>query len=91
LWLILDRNAGAVDSLSQSMRLTEGNRTSLFLLFLIAMGIGLVGGFIPFSFLFTAPFIYLMMAVAYLRMTGQTTADMLRNPPPQMALAPPPR
>ncbi|NUQ72879.1 MAG: hypothetical protein HUU21_04915, partial [Polyangiaceae bacterium] len=88
LWLILDRNAGPLDSLSQSMRLTEGNRMSLFLLGLIAMGISLVGGFIPFSFLFTGPFIYLMMAVAYLRMTGQTTADMLQNRPMAMGMPP---
>jgi phage FluMu protein Com/uncharacterized membrane protein len=89
LWLIVDRNAGAIESLGQSMRLTEGNRLSLCLLFLIAFGISLVGGFIPFSFLFTGPFIYLMMAVAYLRMTGQPTADLLIHRPPQGMPMPP--
>jgi phage FluMu protein Com len=89
LWLIIDRKAGAIESLGQSVRLTEGNRMSLFLFFLIAFGISFVGGFIPFSFLFTAPFIYLMMAVAYLRMTRQPTADLLINRPPQGMPMPP--
>jgi phage FluMu protein Com/uncharacterized membrane protein len=92
-WLIVDRKAGAMDSLSQSKSLTEGNRVSLFLLLLIIWGISLVGAFIPFAGLFTSPFIYLMMAVAYLRMSGQRTADMLMTSPVGMApaMAAPPR
>jgi hypothetical protein len=58
---------------------------SLFLLLLITFGINLAGMFIPFSFLFTGPFIYLLFAVTYVRLTGQRTADMLM---PQAGIMP---
>ena len=81
IWLIVDRNATAGQSLSLSKELTHGNKLNLFLLMMVAFGISMLGGFVPGASLFTTPFLYLMMAVTYLRMTGQSTADMLMPAP----------
>lgn len=80
MWLIVDRNAGAMESLGLSRQLTEGNKLNIFLLTLIVFGIQMVASIVPFGGLFTAPFIGLLFAVAYLRMSGQSTADMLTSP-----------
>jgi uncharacterized membrane protein len=80
MWLIVDRNAGAMESLGLSRQLTEGNKLNLFLLMLIIMGIQMIASVVPFGGLFTAPFIGLLIAVTYLRMSGQSTADMLNAP-----------
>jgi hypothetical protein len=45
------------------------------------MGISMVAGFVPGAGLFTTPFFYLMMAVTYLRLTGQPTVVELAPPP----------
>ena len=89
-YLIVDRNAGVVESLSLSRQITSGNKLTLFggfvLIALLAFvtglptcGIGVLFG--------VGPYAALLMAMFYLAMSGQTTADQLRydawqNPPP---------
>jgi uncharacterized membrane protein len=77
VWLVLDRDTGALESLSLSNQLTVGNKLNLFLILLLAFVIHLVASFIPLAGLFSVPFIVLLFAVTYLRITGQSTADML--------------
>jgi phage FluMu protein Com len=71
-WLIVDRGAGAIESLSRSKQLTDGNKLYLFLLMLLVVVINGVAGLVPFAFVFTMPFIWLLMAVTYLRLSGES-------------------
>jgi phage FluMu protein Com len=81
-YLIIDQNLGVIDSLSRSKELTDGNKGTLFLLALVAIGLEIAGmlalcvGVIP-----VIPFLSLMSAVTYLAMTGQPTADQLQERP----------
>ncbi len=74
-YFIIDRNADALESLTLSRQFTNGNKVSLFVLFLALLGINIAGlAACCIGFFFTMPFTQLAMAVAYLAMTGQPTA-----------------
>jgi hypothetical protein len=98
-YFIIDRNADPIESLSLSRQITSGNKLTLFVGGLLA-GLLLIAGMAAccVGLLFgTGPYVALLMAMFYLAMSGQTTADQLRydawqNPPPTMApgLSPPP-
>jgi hypothetical protein len=75
-YLIIDRGAGALESLQLSMQVTRGNGLQLFLLWLLAFVFNVAGLLACFvGLFFTAPYTYLMLAVAYYAMTGQPVAD----------------
>lgn len=87
MFLILDRNAGVMESLELSRQITAGNRLWLLLIFFVisilapmgclACGVGAA---------FTYPFATLVVAVTYLSMTGQPTIESFsRNNPPPMS------
>ena len=80
-YMILDHNAGAVDSLRFSWEATRGRVGTLnavyALLFLLNLG-GLLACFV--GLLFTLPFTGLMLAVTYLSLTGQPLGG--RKPAP---------
>lgn len=88
-YMIIDRNAGVVESLSLSKQFTYGNKLMLFAILLVA---NLVCGFINqacgLAAFVTVPFLSLLSAVIYLVMTGQATADE-RYPSSPRYLAPP--
>jgi phage FluMu protein Com len=72
--LIVDRDMGVIDSMSVSKSITQGNKLLLFvlgILFMLLMFAGLLA--CCFGIFATAPFAYLMLAVAYLVMCGQQT------------------
>ncbi len=73
-YVIIDRNTGVIDTLSLSKQATTGNKLNLFLLYLVAAGIAILG-LLAFcvGYLFAMPLINVMLAVAYLSMTGQAT------------------
>lgn len=76
-WGILDRNVGPIEALRLSAVITQGNRFTLFVLYLLGFFIQLLGVLACCIGVFvTTPFIFLLGAVAYLRMTGQPTAGM---------------
>jgi len=82
-WLVIDRNLGTMEALDQARQLTNGNKLTLFLVFLlyalVAMVVGTItcglGGFV------TGPFGGLLAAVCYLRMSGQPLAGPSQNAP----------
>lgn len=81
-FIILDRGEGAIDSLRLSSQITQGNKANLFLLFLVTIGVGLLGLLaLCVGVFFATAFNFLMAAVAYLAMTGQRTADELIHQP----------
>jgi uncharacterized membrane protein len=74
--VMVDRQVGVIDSLRLSMRVTDGNKTTLFLLGLLMAAVNSIGGSLTcgvFSIVFV-PFASLLGSVAYLTMTGQNTA-----------------
>ena len=97
LWLMLfqsvrfviDQNVGFVDALSMSMDATAGNKFALFLLWIVAVGIYCIVGLLTcgLGILVVQPFVTLLFSVAYLSMTGQSTAAQPagREPPVRFA------
>jgi hypothetical protein len=88
-WLVIDRNERLPESFGHSKDLALFDTTNLLTLVMIwflRFGVNLVAGSVPvlgsISFLFTLPYFSVLQAVAYLRLTGQSTADML---PPSMS------
>lgn len=75
-FLIVDRGAGVIECLSGSMRLTEGNKTNLALVFLLAIALSYASSLVPCGIgaIFVGPYISLLMAVTYLVLTGQPVA-----------------
>jgi hypothetical protein len=75
-YLIVDRNAGVMDSLRLSRMYTAGNRLAIFVI-LLAVGLINFAGVLAccVGMIFTAPYGMLALAVAYLSMTGQPTAE----------------
>jgi len=71
-YLIIDRKAGVIESFSVASRITNGNWGSSFLLWLMSVGIILLGcAAMCVGILFAAPLVGMMFAVAYLMMSGQ--------------------
>jgi MFS family permease len=71
-FLIVDRNMQVIDALQQSNRLTDGNKVYLFVLLVLVLVLQMVA-VIPFGLglLVTMPFVSLLYAVIYLRISGQ--------------------
>ncbi len=71
-YLVVDRDVGIVDALKLSIRITRGNKWSLFLLRLFGSGLA-IAGLLAFciGFLFVLPLLYLLGATAYLAMSGE--------------------
>jgi len=76
LCLIVDRNVGIIESLQLSAQITQGNKLTLFVLWIVSVGLILAGVLACcVGVFFTAPLVSLLWIVAYLAMTGQPTAD----------------
>jgi hypothetical protein len=71
-YMILDQNAGVLDSLRDSWEATRGRVATLLLVFMLWFSL-ILGGLVAclVGILFTGPFASLMLAVAYLSLTGQ--------------------
>jgi uncharacterized membrane protein len=84
-FLIVDRNAGVLESLRLSCRATWGNRLLLLAILLIAWVAGgaISSSTVLLATLVVAPFLRLMRAVIYLSLTGQ-------SPPPPALPSPAP-
>ena len=73
--LLVDRNIGIMESLSQAKEITAGNKLALFVIMLVAGGISLLGNMVPaVGVIIAIPMVTLMMHVTYIKMTGQRTA-----------------
>ncbi len=71
-YLIVDRKAGVMESFSVASRITQGNWANSFLLWLMSMGIIILGCLaLCVGLLFAAPLVGMMFTVAYLMMSGQ--------------------
>ncbi len=72
--LIVDQDMGALESLRTSVSITSGNRGQLFLLGVVGVLLYMLG-FLACGIgaLFTVPYLAVLFAVTYLRMTGQAT------------------
>ncbi|MFQ5731684.1 MAG: hypothetical protein ACE5KM_07000 [Planctomycetaceae bacterium] len=74
-YLIIDQDMRAMESFGRAKEMTEGNWGAVFLIALASIGINILGLLACFvGLIFTAPLTSLMMAVAYCRMLGVSTA-----------------
>ncbi|MBA4032952.1 MAG: hypothetical protein C0478_18955 [Planctomyces sp.] len=72
--LIAERPPG-IDAISRAIDYTRGNRLQILLIILVSMLIHFAGVCFCLGGLITFPLISMLTAVAYLRMTGQPTAE----------------
>jgi hypothetical protein len=76
LCFIVDQESGATESISQSWTITKGNFWALFSLFLVILGINILGALALFvGLLFTIPFSSLILIVAYRQMVNNYTDE----------------
>jgi uncharacterized membrane protein len=76
LCFIVDQESGATESISQSWTITKGNFWALFSLFLVILGINILGALALFvGLLFTIPFSSLILMVAYRQMVNNYTDE----------------
>jgi phage FluMu protein Com len=72
-FVVVNENRPGLGSLWRANELTQGNWGSLFLILLTGWGVSILGAMCVYiGLIFTTPFVYLMLAVAYHRMTWQT-------------------
>lgn len=77
-WVLIDEDSPGIDCLWRARELTRGNWGSAFLLALVGFGLVLLGfAACCIGFIFTFPLAQLLPAVAYCRMTGQRTSELL--------------
>jgi len=77
--LIVDRNLGPIEAMTESWKVTEGNRTNLFIFWLIGMAL-VVAGLCAcgIGILLVAPLLWVAFLYVYLRLTGQPVAQIAR-------------
>lgn len=76
LCFIVDQESGATESISQSWTLTKGNFWFLFWMFVVILGINIVGALALFvGLFFTFPFSILMIIIAYRHMVNSYTDE----------------
>ncbi len=74
-YVLIDQRTGVIDSMRLSAQATRGNKLILFVLALVSVGLTMMGFLaLCIGIFFVAPYVMLMSAVAYLAMTGQSTA-----------------
>ncbi|WP_026899150.1 DUF975 family protein [Daejeonella oryzae] len=81
---IVDQDSGSSESISQSWTLTSGNFWMILVLFLVILGLNILGAMALFvGLLFTVPFSSLIIIIAYRHMVNNYTDEeevLLENP-----------
>lgn len=76
LCFIVDQESGATESISQSWTITRGHFWYLFWLFIVILGINVLGALAFFvGLLFTVPFSSLILMIAYRQMVNSYTDE----------------
>jgi hypothetical protein len=79
LYLIVDRDLGAGDSLVASFQITRGHAGELFVLSILGALINLLGMLAcGIGLLFTTPYLLLLLAVTYIALSGKSMDDDLQ-------------
>ncbi len=77
--LIVDRGLGPIDALSESWKLTDGNKANIFIFGLIAFGLVIAGACAcGVGLLLVAPLLFVAHLYIYLRLSGQPVAAVAR-------------
>lgn len=84
--LIVDRGLGPIDALTESWRLTDGNRANIFIFGLIAFGLAVAGVCACGIGLFlVVPLLYIAHMYVYLKLTNQPVAVITQTRPQPVA------
>jgi len=89
--LIIDRNVGVMESLSLSSEVMSGNKVTVFLVWLVAIIVGILFVLVTcgLGLLAFAPYLMILIVVLYLMVTGQPTmADRYAGGPPMGGASP---
>ena len=84
--LIVDRGLGPIDALTESWRLTDGNRANIFIFGLIAFGLVVAGGCAcGIGIFLVIPLLYIAHMYVYLKLTNQPVAVITQARPQSVA------
>jgi uncharacterized membrane protein len=73
--VIIDRNLGPIEGLTESWRITDGQKTNLFVFSLIAFGLIVAGACAcGIGMFLVMPILYIAQMYIYLKLTGQPVA-----------------
>jgi len=76
---IVDRNMGPIDALSESWRLTDGNKLNLFVFWLLSVGLSIAGlCACGIGIFLVMPLLLVAHAYIYLKLSGQPVAPVAR-------------
>lgn len=71
-FLIVDRNAGAIQSLTESVQIMRGNKLAYLGILFIGSLVNALGAMLcGVGMIFTMPYLFLLLVVTYLSITGQ--------------------
>jgi len=84
--LIVDRGIGPIDALTESWRLTDGNRANIFIFGLIAFGLVVAGACAcGLGIFLVIPLLYIAHMYVYLKLTNQPVAVITQARPQSVA------
>lgn len=84
--LIVDRGLGPIDALTESWRLTDGNRGNIFIFGLIAFGLAVAGACAcGIGIFLVIPLLYIAHMYIYLKLTNQPMAVITQARPQSVA------
>jgi uncharacterized membrane protein len=84
--LIVDRGLGPIDALTESWRLTDGNRGNIFIFGLIAFGLAVAGACAcGIGIFLVIPLLYIAHMYIYLKLTNQPVAVITQARPQSVA------
>jgi uncharacterized membrane protein len=84
--LIVDRGLGPIDALTESWRLTDGNRGNIFIFGLIAFGLAVAGACAcGIGIFLVIPLLYIAHMYIYLKLTNQPVAVIIQARPQSVA------
>lgn len=84
--ILLDRHTDGIESMKESRRMTEGHRANLFLLFLLMVGLNIIGALaVGVGLLVTAPVSVLAFVYAYKQIERSVALEPVAAPAPTSA------
>lgn len=76
IYVLVDKDPPGLEALAMSKEFTSGHMGTMFLVFLVCLGMYIAGGMLGgFGLIFILPYIYVILAVMYVRMADATVIE----------------